>query len=134
MSRSYRKPWVKDPKNSWMKRVYAKAYRRTCRQISHVLKTRWNDDLMYYDDNWGWHSADGTLVHAPLYPLKDFYLCPIYPHRREIINQYSICDFKFFISRGCITHFVEGERRGEYKLVAPYWKDTTDEHRKNCRK
>lgn len=38
MSRSYRKPWVKDPANSYMKKIHARKMRRIIHQIMKCLK------------------------------------------------------------------------------------------------
>lgn len=95
MSRSYRKPWVKDPANRYMKTVHARRMRRIANQITgHWTKTHpdesswycwcdleWNEDI----DSWGPCSHS----HEPLGPQ--------YPHSYEITNPYDIYDYRFAI-------------------------------------
>lgn len=69
MSRSYKKPWLKDPSNSYMKKIHARAFRSRCRQISRVF------------------TKDFT------FGLVD----PVYPSKHEITNQYDICDYCFYV-------------------------------------
>lgn len=83
MSRSYRKPYVKDPANSRMKRVAARVYRHTCRQITYIYAKHWVQ--------WGC-TCDGDCTFCP---LDD----PEYQHRHVLVNQYDICDFRFYCNK-----------------------------------
>lgn len=80
MSRSYKKPWVKDPANRYMKKLYARAYRRVSRHIIEKLK-------------------DGICQFPSIY--NEYYedycdkIMGMLPHRRDIMNMYDICDFRF---------------------------------------
>lgn len=122
MSRSYRKPWVKDPSNSYMKKIYARAFRRTCRQISHVFKTRWDDDLALYEFfEWEGSPEEDTWSFVKSYKeVDDWGFEPVYPHRRDIINMYAVCDYRFLLHKG-------------YNC-GPTWSDETKYYLKACRK
>lgn len=110
MSRSYKKPWVKDPANRYMKKIHARAFRSRCNQISKV-----------YTKHWFRWDVEGT------------YLDPVYPSKHEITNQYDICDYIFFVPKRRISSFVDDIKKG-YERVAPYWEDETKRHLKACRK
>jgi len=68
MSRSYKKPWIKDPANRYMKKVSSRMMRSNVNQILQVFKTK-----------------------------RDSYdIGPDIPDRKVKINQYNICDFIFY--------------------------------------
>jgi hypothetical protein len=68
MSRSRKKePWVKDPANTYMKKIHARKMRRCVNQIMHVFK---------------YHYREGDD--------------PVIPHYRSVTNQYDICDYKMY--------------------------------------
>lgn len=88
MSRSYRKPWIKDPANRYMKILHARKMRRITRQITHV----WTKE--HPNDWWLWCTCD---------EWEDCTICrgmhePIYPHRYEIDDPWDICDFRYYVS------------------------------------
>lgn len=117
MSRSYRKPWVKDPNNRKMKKISARIYRSRCRQISRVFTKHWIDPLWvaFCEINEDYQNLD--LVG---------YDDPAYPHRRQVIGQYDVCDYRFYIYK-----------RTRHRL---YWGapdehiDNIKEHKAACRK
>lgn len=78
MSRSYKRPWIKDPSNSPMKKVAARVYRRSTRQITETFRKgwEWGQDFDVEDD-------------TPDAFLQD----PEYPHRYALVDPYTVCDF-----------------------------------------
>lgn len=106
MSRSYRKPWIKDPANRYMKKLYARAYRRSCRQISHVFRKGWIDPMLL-----------GILE-------VDDQEEPVYPHKHEVMDPYDICDYSFYIPRR-----IRYRHYGGRAFI-----DNTRDHLKACRK
>lgn len=68
MSRSTKKPWVKDPSNSYMKKIHARRMRRKIHQILQVFK----QDQEHWD------------------------VGPYIPKDDEVTNPYDICDYIFY--------------------------------------
>lgn len=99
MSRSYRKPWAKDPSNSKGKKIFSRAYRSRCRQISRVWSKHWISPC-----------------------FMDEYLDPIYPSKHEIMDQYDICDYRFYE-----PHLIR------YKFSNGHFEENKY-HKKYCRK
>lgn len=102
MSRSYKKPWVKDPANRYMKRMYAQAYRSHVHKIEKSLKIS-----PYYGFFKDWQTDQiDTLVNK-------------LPHRRDVFNQYDICDFKFHEPEWIRYRYGEGQfEYNKYHLKA----------------
>lgn len=105
MSRSYKKPWIKDSSPDF-KKICSRAHRRIARQI---LKP-W---IYRYRDCWGWGCED-NMITARWVPWDDDeyeyghcgFLCncyqftapmePAFPLRKELVDQYTICDWKYY--------------------------------------
>ena len=87
MSRSYKKPWLKDPSNSYMKKIHARIMRRKVRQIL----TEYKKTMLPEWETFFWLGKDW-----------DVYLRtpdgPEIPHYREVTNQYDVCDYCFWSS------------------------------------
>lgn len=105
MSRSYRKPWAKDPRNSYMKKVAARIYRSHCRQISRVFTKHWIDPLWIAISEAEENKWCGLVFIDSWLGYDD----PHYPHRRELINQWDVCDWRFRVRK----IYYRGRKRGE---------------------
>lgn len=124
MSRSYRKPWIKDPANRYMKRVHAQAYRSRCKQIMKVWTKHWIDPMleaMVYEFDFRLEFFDKDSYQG--------YDDPVFPSKHEINNQYDIYDFNFCIYKESFGYLTSGGC-----MYARGMTDNMDAYRKACRK
>lgn len=79
MSRSIKKPWIKDPSNSWMKRIHSRRMRRISNSILSKFAQEWDKNC--------WHSGEGNewRIYTPIEP--------VFPIKHQVTNQYNICDY-----------------------------------------
>lgn len=88
MSRSYKKPWIKD-KGTYLKKVCSRTHRHACRQICHVHRKKIN-------------AADRNCkicAGATEYAMEHCGLCieiSFFPLRNELVNQWDVCDWRFY--------------------------------------
>lgn len=95
MSRSYRKPWIKDPANTRMKILHARRMRRITRQITDLwAKTHPDEHSVYCYCDLEW---DEDIDCWGPCPHSNISYGPVYPHSYEITNPYDVCDFRFAI-------------------------------------
>lgn len=80
MSRSYKKPWLKDPANSYMKRIHARRFRRMVHQT--VKQFRYDPLWDYCGEGMEWKCETPMDINIP--------------HYRSVTNQYDICDYIFW--------------------------------------
>src|SRR5688572_13986658 len=96
MSRSYKKPWVKDRGTQW-KKICSRAHRRTARQI---LKP-WRNYLGTVERScFGcecreWDYYEG-MEYLPVCEFDKDPMEPIFPLRIWLVDQYDICDWKWY--------------------------------------
>lgn len=93
MSRSYRKPWVRDhPKG--VKTLHARRERRIIKQLVKPWRLTYQD---MEDFEYDIYLEDG--VFYPIFTKVTMYISsspePILPSRKEITNPYDISDFRF---------------------------------------
>lgn len=95
MSRSYKKPWVKDyqPK---MKRIHSRRYRRYIRQDMKQWRNRYFEGIFRDCCTCDcmeelWDDEDGLLTWPS---CLSFEIEPEYPPRNKWIDPYDICDWK----------------------------------------
>jgi hypothetical protein len=84
MGKSYKEPWVKDPANSYMKRIHNRRVRRSVNQILHVFKKNW--------DSFWWFVGEGSGNIIKSSPEPEI------PDPKSVTNQYDICDYIFYDS------------------------------------
>lgn len=102
MSRSYKKPWIKDNPRV-MKRIHARRYRRYIRQDMKQWRNRyaegiirycgyyweWSEDL--FSEEWNW---DVEVLYWR--ECLSFELEPSYDPRNKWIDPWDICDWRFY--------------------------------------
>lgn len=89
MSRSYRKPWLKDNGGKSgipMKTIHARRYRRICKVLTKKNAKDRVNEVVIDSNEWG-------------YP-ELYYLEPEYPHRWSVSDPYDLCDWRWFVRRG----------------------------------
>ncbi len=82
MSRSVKKPWVKDSSNTWMKPLHSRKRRRITNTILQKFTKEWDKDWWYSGEGHEWRFYSPIV---PLFPVDD-----------EITEQYDICDYIFY--------------------------------------
>jgi hypothetical protein len=95
MSRSYRKPWIKEhQRNLSNKTIHNRRERRIIRQLVKPWKVRYNENWLYeinlselYEFPNGWTYEFSKLANSPIEP-------PL-PSRREMTDTYDISDYRF---------------------------------------
>lgn len=97
MSRSYKKPWRKDKSNGF-KQICSRAHRRIARQTCK----RWRYKYYRHEQagcygceciEWYWEEWEAYK------PVCDFHvepMEPMFPLRKELVDQYTICDWKYY--------------------------------------
>jgi hypothetical protein len=84
MSRSYRKPWVKDS-NPDLRKCHARAVRRNAKQVLHEFKKT--------------HFPEWSILFWESYEYEEYWETspePEFRHWKSIINQWDICDWRFY--------------------------------------
>jgi hypothetical protein len=108
MSRSFKKPWVKGNSPD-LKKVCSRMHRRIARQILKRWRYCWTEC-------WG-NGCEDEMVTSRWAPWDDDeyeygycgFICnchqftapmePTFPTRKELVDQYDICDWKFYAPR-----------------------------------
>lgn len=90
MSRSTKKPFVKDPNNAWGKKRSARSYRSHVRQVNHVWLKKWDS------------IANGRWWFIEYAPTEEF--DPVYKDRRSIIDPWDVCDYRFYWPKDPVSY------------------------------
>lgn len=100
MSRSYRKPWIKDNANG-LKQVCSRMHRRIARQICKTWVHKYKECWGYgceYELAAPWDDDEPDNPCGLSCRCKQFItpMEPTFPIRKELVDQYDICDWKMY--------------------------------------